>query len=267
MTGKRADQLHVARQARPAGQVVLETTALSVAHEQLSDRRVLDGVSLRVHAGEVVALAGAMGSGRTALLSTLFGLARGRVSGRIAALGAAFAPRSPREAIARGLALVPEDRKALGLVLGQSVAENLGHAAPGGWRHDADQAEADAAAAAQQLTVKAPSLSALIDTLSGGNQQKVVIAKWLRTRPRLLLLDEPTRGVDVGARAEIFRIIRELTDGGLAVLMASSDLEEIRLLADRVVVLRERGVAGELAGERIDGERIMQLAVGQAEAA
>jgi D-xylose transport system ATP-binding protein len=242
---------------------VLELRGLSVEHPSLPGRRVVDDVSLSVRAGEVVALAGAMGSGRTALLSTLFGLARGRVHGTIQVGGAAFAPRSPADAIRRRVALVPEDRKQHGLVLGLSVADNLGLASQRGFGHDPVAAEDTAARSARELGVKAPSLDALVDTLSGGNQQKVVLGKWLLTGPRLLLLDEPTRGVDVGARAEIFSLIRGLTERGLAVLVASSDLEEIRQLADRVVVLREGRVAGQLHGDAATAAAIMHLAVGR----
>jgi ABC-type sugar transport system ATPase subunit len=264
MTGKTAGTLARPEPETAPGPEVLRVDGLTLAHPTLPGRRVLDGVSLAVRAGEVVALAGAMGAGRTALLSALFGLARGKVGGAARLADAAFAPRAPADAIARGVALVPEDRKHHGLVLGQSVADNLTIASLASAFFDPAAAERTAQAAARDLGVKAPGLDALVDTLSGGNQQKVVLAKWLLTEPRLLLLDEPTRGVDVGARAEIFRIIRRLTTSGLAVLMASSDLEEIRLLADRVVVLREGRVAGELAGAAATPDAIMALAVGTA---
>jgi ABC-type sugar transport system ATPase subunit len=191
MTGKAAAAAHA--HAAPAGEPVLEARDLTLAHPQLGDRRVLDGVSLSVRAGEIVALAGAMGSGRTATLSALFGLARTRLSGTIELGGARYTPRTPRHAMQSGLALVPEDRKQHGLVLDLSVAANLDLGAEPGWRHDPDAAEAAAADAAAELGVKAPSLDGAVSTLSGGNQQKVVIARALRGRPRLLLLDARRR--------------------------------------------------------------------------
>ncbi|MCU1280761.1 MAG: ribose transport system, ATP-binding protein RbsA, partial [bacterium] len=202
----------------------------------------LTDVSLKVRAGEVVALAGAMGSGRTALLSTLFGCANTRVSGEILVDGVAVALDSPRAAIAAGFALVPEDRKGRGLVLDLTVAENL--ALPLALA-DGDAAETIARARIGELRIRGRADSPA-STLSGGNQQKVVLGKWLHRPPRLLLLDEPTRGVDVGAREEIYALVAALCARGVAVLMASSDLPEVQRLADRIVVLRKGRVVTEL---------------------
>ena len=260
MTGKRPAPA-TEECARAVGDPMLAIRELSL---QRGNRVVLDRVSLSVRAGEIVALAGAMGSGRTALLSALFGNARGALDGTMTLAGAPYRPRSPRDAIARGVALVPEDRKQHGLVLSLGVCENLGLASLSGAGYDAVAETARTAGMARDLGVKAPSLHAPIDTLSGGNQQKVVLGKWLLARPRLLLCDEPTRGVDVGARAEIFRILRNLVKRDLAVLVASSDLEEIREIADRVIVLREGRVAGELDGNARSADHIMQLAMGRA---
>jgi len=244
---------------RGAGDNVLEVVDLTVAHPSLPGRRVVDGLSFTVRAGEVVALAGAMGAGRTATLSALFGLARGAVTGTVHVDGRAAAARAPRDAIAAGFALVPEDRKGAGLVLGMSVGDNLSLAADRGDRLDAEQA---AAGRARDLRIKMPGLDAEVATLSGGNQQKVVIGKWLERAPRVLLLDEPTRGVDVGAKAEIYRLIEELTGRGHAVVIASSDLPEVVRLADRVLVLRDGRLAGALARGEITQSAIMRLAVG-----
>ncbi len=265
MTGKELSELEVAEGTRP-GATVLQVEHLSVEHPSLVHRRILSDVSLQVRAGEVVTLAGAMGAGRTALLSTLFGLMRGRVTGRVALDGAEIDLGSPGTAMRQGIALVPEDRKEHGLVLGMSVAENLTLA---GLRRvtrhgilDAIREEQVAAERAAELQVKAAAMSTEVATLSGGNQQKVVIGKWLLTEPKLLLLDEPTRGVDVGAKAEIYRLIRELVARGQAVLMASSDLPEVVLLSDRVVVLREGRVAGQLGRGEATQEAILDLAIG-----
>ena len=267
MTGKALGDVH-ARPDRPAptGAPVLEVEHLKVAHPALPGRAVVDDLSFSVRAGEVVALAGAMGAGRTATLSALFGTARAGMSGTIKVDGRPVAVRDPRDAIAAGFAFVPEDRKALGLVLGLSVADNLALSALGRLSRlgmvDAARAEQAALTRLRDLSIKAPGLDAEVATLSGGNQQKVVIGKWLELAPRVLLLDEPTRGVDVGAKVEIYALIEELTGKGHAVVLASSDLPEVVRLADRVLVLREGKLAGELAGAAIEPLAIMQLAVG-----
>ncbi|HET9992473.1 MAG TPA: sugar ABC transporter ATP-binding protein [Kofleriaceae bacterium] len=245
---------------------VLRVENLRVAHPALPGRVVVDDLSFEVAAGEVVALAGAMGAGRTATLATLFGAAKAGYSGTVCVDGTPVALTNPRAAIAAGFAYVPEDRKAMGLVLGLSVADNLALSALGRLsKHgvvDSASVEHSALTRLRELSIKAPSLGAEVATLSGGNQQKVVIGKWLDLAPRVLLLDEPTRGVDVGAKAEIYALIEELTSRGHAVVLASSDLPEVVRLADRVIVLREGKAAGELAGADITPIQIMQLAVG-----
>jgi ABC-type sugar transport system ATPase subunit len=261
MTGK--ELVAVSRRAAERGAPVLEVRGLTVAHPTLRGRRAVDGVSFTVHAGEVVALAGAMGAGRTATLSALFGLARAGATGEVRVDGRSADVSTPRAAIAAGLALVPEDRKAAGLVLGMSVADNL--ALPALPRLvDGARAERTAADRVKGMRIKIPALGAEVATLSGGNQQKVVIGKWLELAPRVLLLDEPTRGVDVGAKAEIYKLVEELTARGHAVVLASSDLPEVVRLADRVVVLRDGRLAGELRRGDISGLAIMRLAMGAA---
>ncbi len=264
MTGKELDDREKANHLTE--ETVLEVTNLRVAHPTMPGRAVVDALSFTVRAGEVVALCGAMGAGRSATLSALFGIARSARSGVIEVDGKRVDARTPAEAIAAGFAFVPEDRKAMGLVLSLGVAENLALSSLGRLARfgllDNTRAEQSALARLRELSIKAPSLAAEVATLSGGNQQKVVIGKWLECAPRVLLLDEPTRGVDVGAKAEIYRLIEELTARGHAVVLASSDLPEVIRLADRVLVLREGRLAGALAGARITQLAIMQLAVG-----
>ena len=246
--------------------VVLDVKHLTVQHPTVTGRAVVDDLSFTVAAGEVVALAGALGSGRTATLSALFGIARAGASGEIHVDGKPISIRTPIDAIAAGLAFVPEDRKAQGLVLGLSVGDNLALSALGRLSRfgivDGARAEHSALSRLRDLSIKAPSIGAEVATLSGGNQQKIVIGKWLELAPRVLLLDEPTRGVDVGAKVEIYRLIEELVAHGHAVVLASSDLPETVRLADRVLVLREGRLVGELAGESITQLAIMRLAVG-----
>jgi len=257
--------------ARDMSAPVLEVEHLCVAHPTRVDRVVVDDLSFTVAPGEVVALAGAMGSGRTATLASLFGTARRGMSGTVRVDGKPARLSSPRAAIDAGFAYVPEDRKALGLVLGLSVADNLALSALGRMSRlgivDGARVEHAALARIRELSIKVPGLGAEVATLSGGNQQKVVIGKWLELAPRVLLLDEPTRGVDVGAKAEIYALIEELTAQGHAVLLSSSDLPELVRLADRVLVLREGKLAGTLDGDAITQLAIMQLAVGTTAAA
>jgi len=227
-------------------------------------------IDLSVEAGEIVGVAGLVGAGRTELLETIFGL-RPAAGGVMAVDGAAFAPTGPRAAIEAGVALVPEDRKLHGLLLEESVRWNVALATLLERRRGpfvdlaAERAAAEARAAG--LAVKASSVEQLAGTLSGGNQQKVVIGRWLETRPRLLLLDEPTRGVDVGAREEIYRIIEALCAEGLSVLFASSDLEELLRLAQRIVVMHEGRLTGDVARADADEGLLMTLATGGAPAA
>jgi ABC-type sugar transport system ATPase subunit len=244
---------------------VLDVEGLTI-RRAMDDRPVVDNLSFSVAPGEVVALAGALGSGRTATLSALFGIARGEITGTIKIDGKPVRLRKPSDAINAGFAFVPEDRKAQGLILGLSVADNLALSALGRMTKfgvvDGAKAERAALSRLRDLSIKVPGLGAEVATLSGGNQQKVVIGKWLELAPRVLLLDEPTRGVDVGAKAEIYALVEELTAAGHAVLLASSDLPEVVRLADRVLVLREGTLAGTLVGDEISQLAIMQLAVG-----
>ncbi|NVB80430.1 MAG: sugar ABC transporter ATP-binding protein [Kofleriaceae bacterium] len=270
MTGDAAalDRARTRARTRPRaeGEPVLSVERLSIRRSD--DRRVVDELSFDVRAGEVVALAGALGAGRTATLSALFGIARGELTGTVKVDGKPVALRSPADAIAAGFAFVPEDRKAQGLVLGLSVADNLALSALGRMSKlgivDGARAEQAALARLRDLSIKVPGLGAEVATLSGGNQQKVVIGKWLELAPRVLLLDEPTRGVDVGAKAEIYALVEELTSRGHAVVLASSDLPEVVRLAHRVLVLREGKHVGTLEGDDITQLGIMQLAVGSA---
>ena len=248
---------------------VLTVTDLRVRHPALP-RLVVDKLSFEVAGGEVVALAGAMGAGRSATLATLFGCAKAGYTGAIAVDGKQVDLCDPRAAIAAGIAYVPEDRKAMGLVLGLTVADNLAMASLAQLSKlgviDGERAEHIALGRVREMSIKSPGLATEVTTLSGGNQQKIVIGKWLADPgkpPRVLLLDEPTRGVDVGAKAEIYALIEDLTARGHAVVLASSDLPEVVRLADRVIVLREGALAGELSGDAITPINIMQLAVGR----
>lgn len=258
-------------EARPTeaprdAKVVLEVASLGLrarGSRDASNARVLDGVSISLKAGEIVALCGAMGSGRTALLSTLFGCAEGTLEGSVKLDGAPLDLASPRTAIAQKMAFLPEDRKGKGLVLGMSIAENLSLTSQA-CGDDVEEALL-AARRIQELAIRgAP--DAAVSTLSGGNQQKVVLGKWLgdtdASRPRVLLLDEPTRGVDVGAREEIYGLLEGLAAKGVCILFASSDLPEVLRLAHRVIVLRNGRAVGELDGPEATQAKIVELSTG-----
>jgi ribose transport system ATP-binding protein len=243
--------------APSAGAPLLEVSGLS------SEAPLYD-LSFTVRAGEVVALAGLMGAGRTELCRALFGLdasARGtlRISGKVLPLG------SVRAAVRAGLALSPEDRKSQGLVLGLSVAKNITLAATekrrGKWGQIARAGESAAVSAlCERLQIKCFSPAQIVSTLSGGNQQKVVLARWLDAGAKLFIFDEPTRGIDVGAKQEIYRVIGELTAQGAGVLMISSELPEVLGLADRILVMCAGRISGELSRSAATPERVLALA-------
>ena len=224
-------------------------------------------VDLALRAGEIVGLAGLVGSGRTELLRAFFGIDR-RAGGEVLIQGHRVQLASPRDAIRAGLALVPEDRKQQGVILEMAVRENMSLAS---LRRDARAAfwlnlpgEARLAEEmTRELKVKTPTLQQFVEYLSGGNQQKVALAKWLALRPRVLLLDEPTRGIDVGAKQEIYRLMETLAGQGVAILFVSSEMEEVLRMSDRTLVMHEGRLAGELSREQLSEEAIMRLATGQ----
>jgi ABC-type sugar transport system ATPase subunit len=238
----------------------------SAADSEKRERMVLDGISFDIAPGERLAVCGAMGSGRTALLSSLFGCARGRLEGQVRMGSESVLCNDPRSAMRAGLAFVPEDRKGQGLVLGMSVAENLSLPAltsTGGQLRWVDHAAewVGTQKRSSELHIRGVP-EAAVATLSGGNQQKVALGKWLSAPPKVLLLDEPTRGVDVGARHEIYTLLNELSRRGVAILFASSDLTEVLALADRILVLRAGRPVGMLEGNRATVEDIVELSTG-----
>ncbi len=244
MVGREVSNLYP-RSAAAAGDVLLRVEGWTVADPLIPERSVLEDVAFEVRAGEVLGIGGLMGAGRTALVSSLFGAARSPVAGRLTIAGRP--PRgpfhAPDEAIAAGLALVSEDRKRYGLVLDATILDNVtlivlrGYVKHGLLDHGAREREARAQC--DSLRVKAPGLASIVNNLSGGNQQKVVLGKWLMARPRVLFLDEPTRGIDVGAKAEIYQLVARLAAEGMGVVLVSSDLPELLGLSHRVLVLSQ----------------------------
>jgi rhamnose transport system ATP-binding protein len=227
----------------------------------------ISGVSLTVRAGEIVGLAGLVGAGRTELARVLFGLTPAD-AGTIAVDGKACAIRTPTDAVALGLAYVPEDRRQHGVIGALSVAANTSLASLGRLARygllDRGAERTQAERFVTDFAIRTPSIDAAVGTLSGGNQQKVALARWLSTSPRVLILDEPTQGVDIGAKAEIHRLIRSLAADGLAILLISSELTELLGLAHRIGVMRGGRLVGMLPHAEATEERLMALAIGHA---
>ncbi len=257
MVGRDVEYARLPSAVPPSGDPLLETRGLGKG-------RGFADVSILVRRGEIVGLAGLVGAGRTEVARCIAG-ADAPDSGTMTLAGAPYRPSSPRDAIARGVVYLPEDRKTQGLVLGMSVRENVTLPTLREFsRFGVIQARAEREAASRQtgaVELRPPDIEREAGTLSGGNQQKVVLAKWLLADADLLIFDEPTRGVDVATKAELHRLIRALADAGKAVLVISSELPEILALADRIVVMREGGVAGQLAASEATAERVLSLAL------
>ncbi len=246
--------------ANPAGQAVLELVGVRTRY------RPEQTVNLSIRRGEILGLAGLVGSGRTELARAVFGLDP-PLAGEIRIKSEAVRIDCPRAAIDRGLYLVPEDRKRSGLILDFPIRVNItlanlrARARRGLIDFAAEQAEAERQR--DRLDIRARSVAVPAGSLSGGNQQKVVLAKWLAMAPQVLVFDEPTRGVDVGAKSEIYRLIRELSDNGVGILMISSDMEEVIGVSDRVAVMHEGRISGFLERDQLSENAILSLAVGR----
>jgi len=240
-----------------AGETVLDLIDVTTAAHPLTK------VNLAVRSGEILGLSGLVGAGRTELARGVFGIDR-LLGGHINLAGSPVAIAMPGDAIANGIYLVPEDRKRSGLLLDMSVSENVSLAdlpafAPAGLINFGAEAK-NAEQQKRSLNIRVPTVDVHAATLSGGNQQKVVLAKWLSMRPKAIIFDEPTRGIDVGSKAEIYQLMRGLADNGVAVLMISSDLEEVIGVSDRVAVMREGAISGFLARTEFSEEAVMRLA-------
>ncbi|WP_406257296.1 sugar ABC transporter ATP-binding protein [Streptomyces chartreusis] len=249
-----------AREVRPLGEVVLSADQLAVGP--------LQDVSFDIREGEIVGIAGLLGSGRSELLRCIFGELHAR-TGSMTYQGERFSPRSAKDSIQAGIALVPENRVQEAVFLDHPIADNIAIPAISRYwdraRISRRAINRDGLATMTKFLVKATNESAPLSTLSGGNQQKVVLARWLSLDPRLLLLDEPTQGVDVGARAEIYQLVRRAAMEGAAAMVVASDFEELAQVCDRVLVFRGGVVASELIGAEVNAQKITQMAHGMGE--
>ena len=262
MVGREIADRFPKRHGVKIGDVSMEVKDWNVYHPLYNERKVVDNVSIKVRKGEVVGISGLMGAGRTELAMSVFGQTYGtNISGHLYLNGQEVHLKSARDAIEHKLAYVTEDRKGDGLVLSNSIKINTSLANLGGVSNngiiDSDKEYAVAVEYKNKLKTKCPSVEQNVGNLSGGNQQKVLLAKWMFADPDVLILDEPTRGIDVGAKYEIYCIINDLVAAGKSVIMISSELPEVLGMSDRIYVMNEGRIAGELTAEEASQERIM----------
>jgi ribose transport system ATP-binding protein len=237
---------------------------------QQGNKNRLDHLSFELKEGEILGIYGLMGAGRTELMETIFGLHPASMSTDITVKGKKYIIRQPAYAINAGIELVPEDRKLQGLVLNQSVNKNIGITIlqlleRWGLVLDRKKEEALSAGYINSLRIKTPSAQAAVQNLSGGNQQKIVIAKWLATKPAVLLLDEPTRGIDINAKSEIYELMRSLAAEGMGIIMVSSEMPEILALADRILVMNDGRITANLPAATATEQDILSYAIQKTE--
>lgn len=253
--------------ARPEGSPLLEVENLRVAHPHIRNRRVVADVSFRLHQGEILGLAGLQGSGKSEVLHALFGALGDRVGGSVTLGGDPFPLAGPRQSVESGILLLTNDRKARGLAPDLNVTHSVSlaglprFAGPGGWMRQEEEQRA-VGRLASEFRLTAPSLDAPVRVLSGGNQQKVYLARCILPGPKVLLLDEPTRGIDVGAKADIYGLLRGWVAGGVGVLLITSEMDELLTLSHRILVLFQGRVVEELTRETATKDRILAAAMG-----
>jgi D-xylose transport system ATP-binding protein len=267
MVGRELKEMYPVTTRHP-GETILEVRHLTVDHPALPGEKKIDDISFSARCGEILGLCGLMGSGRTTLVSAIFGAFSRATHGEVLVDGKKADIRSPADAIAQGIALLTEDRKALGLFLQQPIAFNTTIASlkaissPPIGVIDAGQERAMTERYIAQLNVKASSSEAIVGTLSGGNQQKVLLARWLNANPKIFILDEPTRGIDIGAKVEIHKLLDRLAQQGVAIIIISSELEELLGMSDRILVMNEGRLVSEFSREQASREAVMQWATG-----
>ena len=260
MVGREMKKRFPVKKSKP-GEKILEVKNFSVS---VQNKRIIKNVSFDLKKGEILGIAGLMGSGRTELVTALFGEYGKIVTGEILLEGKSIKIQSAEDAIRYGISLVPEDRKEMGLILIQEIFKNI--SLPNlkefstALNIDKHKELQECKKYADYLSIKTPSLFTITESLSGGNQQKVVIAKWLMSKPKILILDDPTRGIDVGTKYEIYNLINKLAENDVGIIMISSELEEILGMSDRITVMREGECAGTLDRKNATQERIMALA-------
>ena len=266
MVGRHLTQRYPVSDHIPGDEPAFEVKDWTVYDPVLTDRVALDSISFTVKKGEIVGFAGLMGAGRTELFLSLLGVWGRKARGKVYLNGEELSARAPNEMIHAGVSYLTEDRKGKGLVLIKNIIENMALSSLKERLHrgfiDAEQELTVVEDMVRQLQIKTPSVEQIVQNLSGGNQQKVVLGKWLLTNPKVLILDEPTRGIDVGAKYEIYTIMHQLARAGITIIMISSELPEILGMSDRVIVVHEGKIAGELLRSEATQEKIMTYATG-----
>ncbi len=254
--------------ARRRGEKILEVRNLDVDHPDLAGEKRVRKASFSAYRGEILGIAGLMGAGRTELVSAIFGACPDATHGDVLVEGKRIDIRSPADAIDHGIALLTEDRKAFGLFLGQSIAFNTTIASLQTISSrsigviDAARERALVEKYIAQLDVKTHDIDSIVGTLSGGNQQKVILGRWLNAGPKIFILDEPTRGIDIGAKVEIYKLLDRLAGEGVAIIMISSELPEVLGMSDKILVMREGAIVAEFTRENATKEAIMEYATG-----
>lgn len=248
------------------GEEVMRVEEWTVFDPEIADKKVIDNVSFSVRKGEILGIAGMMGAGRTELAMSLFGCYGGKICGDLVVNNKSLKVRNPRKVISEGISYLSEDRKQFGLVLEMNVMNNISMSSMNritklGLINQNEEIRA-AEKSVSELLIKTPSIEQKVVNLSGGNQQKVVLAKWLRTNPKVLILDEPTRGIDIGAKYEIYNIMNTLVAEGVSIIMISSELPEILGMSDRILVMHKGKINGELHWEEATQEKVMFYAIG-----
>lgn len=265
MVGREMTQLFPRKEHTP-GEVVLDVEGWTVYNPEVPDRKAIDNVSFNAKKGEILGIAGLMGAGRTELMMSLFGAYGINRTGKVFIDGMEAVVKDPRDSIEKGLCYLSEDRKKNGLVLMMDVKENITLSSlnkiTSMMRIDENKEIEVANHYVNALSIKTPSIEQKTRNLSGGNQQKVVISKWLMAAPKILILDEPTRGIDVGAKFEIYNIMNDLVEKGVCIIMISSELQEVLGMSDRILIMHEGKLTAELDWKEADQEKVMAYATG-----
>jgi ABC-type sugar transport system ATPase subunit len=264
MVGRKVENFYPKIDVEP-GEEVLRVEGLTVPHPAIADRNIVENISFNLRKGEILGVGGLVGAGRSEMLGAIFGQITKGVSKKVYLKGKEVRIRSPFDAINAGLGFLTEDRKRNGIIWMLGILENLTLAClpdlPGKIFINKKVERNQAGSIFNRLSIKAPSLETQLVTLSGGNQQKVVMGKWLLKKPEILFIDEPTRGIDVGAKAEIYKLMGELAHSGVSIIMVSSDMPELIAISDRCLVLSDGRITGEFVGEEITDEAIMRAAI------
>lgn len=266
MVGRKLEKLYP-RKNRSRKECGFEVKNLNVYNPENPSRKILENINFKAYKGEILGIAGLMGAGRTELVSSIFGVYPGKKTGEIIIDGQKVTIKNSIDAINFGIALVSEDRKGSGLVLNMNVKENISMASlkkVSTLFLDENKEIKNAQHYINFLNIKTPNFETVVNNLSGGNQQKVVLGKWLLTQPKVLILDEPTRGIDIGAKYEIYEIMNQLVDQGVIVIMISSELEEVLGISDRVLVMSEGKLKADMGIGEATQENIMYFATGGA---